>query len=71
MEKRKLIGSWINSGSPIVSELMAGLGFDFLTVDVEHSAVDVPQVLQMIQRHPRSEFKVLTVRTGSGVEFSL
>jgi 2-dehydro-3-deoxyglucarate aldolase len=44
-----VIGSWINSGSPIVAELMAATGFDFLTVDVEHSAVDLPQVQQIFQ----------------------
>lgn len=44
-----VVGSWINSGSPIVAELMAAAGFDFLTVDAEHSAVDLPQVQQMFQ----------------------
>lgn len=44
-----LLGSWINSGSPIVAELMASCGFDFLCVDVEHSAVDLPQTQQLFQ----------------------
>ena len=44
-----VIGSWINSGSPIVAELMAACGFDFLCVDVEHSAVDLPQTQQLFQ----------------------
>ncbi len=44
-----LLGSWINSGSPIIAELMAACGFDFLCVDVEHSAVDLPQVQQLFQ----------------------
>jgi 2-dehydro-3-deoxyglucarate aldolase len=52
-----VVGSWINSGSPMVAELMAGCGFDFLCVDVEHSAVDLPQVQQLFQAirsgHPR------------------
>lgn len=43
------VGSWINSGSPIVAELMAAAGFDFLTVDAEHSAVDVPQTQVLFQ----------------------
>lgn len=46
---KTLIGSWINSGSPIVAELMAACGFDFLCVDVEHSAVDLPQAQQLFQ----------------------
>ncbi len=53
--KRKLqnnahvIGSWINTGSPIVAELMASCGFDFLTVDVEHSAVNLAQTQGLFQ----------------------
>lgn len=46
---KPLIGSWINSGSPVVAELMAQFGFDFLCVDVEHSAVDLPQTQQLFQ----------------------
>ncbi len=44
-----VLGSWINSGSPIVAELMAACGFDFLCVDVEHSAVDLPQTQPLFQ----------------------
>lgn len=44
-----VVGSWINSGSPMVAELMATTGFDFLCVDVEHSAVDLPQAQQLFQ----------------------
>lgn len=44
-----LIGSWINTGSPIVGELMAQFGFDFLCVDAEHSAVDLPETQRIFQ----------------------
>jgi 2-dehydro-3-deoxyglucarate aldolase len=44
-----VVGSWINTCSPVVAELMGAAGFDFLTVDVEHSAVDVPQVQALFQ----------------------
>lgn len=44
-----VVGSWLNSGSPIVAELMAACGFDFLCVDAEHSAVDLPQTQQLFQ----------------------
>ena len=46
---RPVIGSWINTASPIVAELMASSGFDFLTVDVEHSAVDLVQTQVLFQ----------------------
>ncbi|HEY3248795.1 MAG TPA: aldolase/citrate lyase family protein [bacterium] len=45
----RVVGSWVNSASPIAAELMAAAGFDFLTVDAEHSAVDVPQVQGLFQ----------------------
>ena len=31
------IGSWISTVSPSVAELMARSGFDYLTIDAEHS----------------------------------
>ncbi|MFP4106522.1 MAG: HpcH/HpaI aldolase family protein, partial [Phycisphaerae bacterium] len=44
-----VVGSWINTASPIVAELLAGLGFDFLCVDAEHSAVNEPQAQMLFQ----------------------
>ena len=43
------IGSWINSASPQVAELMSYLGFDFLTIDAEHSSVDTYQTQLLVQ----------------------
>lgn len=39
---RCVVGSWLNTGSSIAAELMSAAGFDFLTVDAEHAAIDVP-----------------------------
>ena len=44
-----VVGSWINTASPIVAELMSGCGFDFLTIDVEHSAVDLMHTQSLFQ----------------------
>lgn len=44
-----VLGSWINSASPIIAEVMAYSGFDFLAIDVEHSAVDLFQTQVLIQ----------------------
>jgi 2-keto-3-deoxy-L-rhamnonate aldolase RhmA len=46
--KRELtIGSWITIGNPIVAEIMATSGYNWLTVDMEHSAItlDIAQDL--------------------------
>ena len=48
-ERKAAIGSWINSCSPVVAELMAAAGFDFLTVDAEHSAVNLPGAQALFQ----------------------
>lgn len=47
--KDLLIGSWINTCSPVVAEIMSAAGFDFLVVDAEHSAADVPQAQCIFQ----------------------
>ena len=44
MSKRELlsklsIGSWIQIGHPTIAEIMASAGFDWLVVDLEHSAI--------------------------------
>ena len=43
------LGSWLCSKSPIVAELMAICGFDFLTIDAEHSPIDVEGSLGILQ----------------------
>jgi 2-keto-3-deoxy-L-rhamnonate aldolase RhmA len=50
LEKRELtIGSWIQIPSPIVAEIMAGAGFDWLVIDTEHSAIGIDQAFSLIQ----------------------
>jgi 2-dehydro-3-deoxyglucarate aldolase len=48
--KRELtIGSWLQTGSPIVAEIMAQAGFDWLVVDMEHSATGIEKAQSLIQ----------------------
>ena len=47
--KQLCIGSWINTASPVVAELMSSTGFDFLTVDAEHSAIDLAGAQALFQ----------------------
>lgn len=44
-----ILGSWINTVSPIVTEIMSNSGFDFLCLDAEHSALDYFSALQLFQ----------------------
>lgn len=43
------VGSWITLGHPSIAEIMAKAGFDWLTVDMEHSAITLHQGQQLIQ----------------------
>lgn len=44
-----IIGSWINTASPVVAEIMSASGFDYLVVDAEHAAVDIRDAQQLFQ----------------------
>ncbi|MFJ4037583.1 aldolase/citrate lyase family protein [Microbacterium sp. NPDC090007] len=46
---RPLAGMWLCTGHPVVAEIAAGAGLDWLLVDMEHSATSVEQVLVQLQ----------------------
>ncbi|GAT72358.1 HpcH/HpaI aldolase family protein [Microbacterium hydrocarbonoxydans] len=46
---RALIGMWACSGSPLVTEVAAGSGLDWLLIDMEHSANTLESVLVQLQ----------------------
>jgi len=43
------IGSWITLGHPAIAEIMARAGFDWLTIDLEHSTITLEQAGQLIR----------------------
>ena len=46
---RPLAGIWVCSGSPLVAEICAGAGFDWLFIDAEHSPNGPASVLDQLQ----------------------
>lgn len=46
---RPLAGMWVCSGSPLVAEICAGGGLDWLLIDMEHAPNDVESVLAQLQ----------------------
>lgn len=46
---RPLIGQWVCSGSPLVAEICAGAGLDWLLIDMEHTPNDLESVLGQLQ----------------------
>ncbi len=47
--RRPLAGMWLCSGSPLVAEIAAGSGLDWLLIDMEHSPVSLGSVLAQLQ----------------------
>ncbi|MFH1772675.1 MAG: aldolase/citrate lyase family protein [Candidatus Omnitrophota bacterium] len=43
------IGSWLQIGHPVTAEIMAQAGFDWLVVDLEHSAIDISTTQVLFQ----------------------
>lgn len=46
---RPLAGMWLCTGNPVIAEVAAGSGLDWLLIDMEHSATSVEQVLVQLQ----------------------
>src|SRR5947199_9481514 len=52
-------GPFLNFGDPLVAELMASVGFDWLLVDTEHGSIDLatlPTMFATITRYPCAPF---------------
>ena len=56
---RPLIGGWICSGSPVVAEVMAGSGLDWVLIDMEHAPNGLESALA--QLHAVSGYPVTPV----------
>ncbi|MDP4032695.1 MAG: aldolase/citrate lyase family protein [Pseudorhodobacter sp.] len=48
-EGRQQLGLWNAIPGPVVAEVLAGCGFDWLVIDTEHAVTDVPDTLAMLQ----------------------
>jgi 2-dehydro-3-deoxyglucarate aldolase len=46
--KELTLGSWITLGHPSVGEIMASAGFDWLTIDMEHSVIGLKEAQLLI-----------------------
>lgn len=46
---RPLAGIWVFSGSPVMTEICASVGFDWLLIDMEHSPNDLRSVQTQLQ----------------------
>ena len=49
MNRELTIGSWITIGNTVVAEIMARAGYDWLTLDMEHSAITIDIAQDLIR----------------------
>lgn len=54
------IGSWLTIPHQSVVEIMATAGFDWLTIDLEHAAIDISQVMNLVGLIQGKGMKALT-----------
>jgi 4-hydroxy-2-oxoheptanedioate aldolase len=47
--KRPLVGIWLSTGSPLVAEICAGSGLDWVLIDAEHGPNDLTSILPQLQ----------------------
>lgn len=47
--QRVPLGTWVMSASPLVAEAIGHAGFDWAVLDMEHSPLELPGVVQMLQ----------------------
>ena len=48
-KKRPLLGAWIQIGHPAVAEILAGAGFDWICVDLEHGAIGIESLAEIFR----------------------
>jgi len=48
-EGRTIFGAWLVSGAPSTAEALGCAGFDFLVVDMEHTPVDTPEMVDTLR----------------------
>ena len=48
LEHKQTYGTWITLAHPLIPELLAPAGFDWLAVDMEHSSIELSELLPLI-----------------------
>lgn len=47
-ENRQTYGTWVTLAHPLIPEILAPAGFDWLAVDLEHSSIELNELLPLI-----------------------
>ena len=54
-EGKTTLNGWLSIGNAFTAEIMAGAGYDSLTIDWQHGALDYPDLLTMLQASNRPD----------------
>ena len=54
------VGRWLSLPSPEVAEIVAGTGFDFVLVDLEHGAIGIETAQRMLMAFAASATRALS-----------
>jgi 4-hydroxy-2-oxoheptanedioate aldolase len=57
--RRQMLGMFSTIGSPILTEVFAGCGFDWLLIDTEHSPSELPDVIAQLHAMQGSEVSAI------------
>ena len=49
LDAKPTVGSWLQLADPALTEMMAGAGFDWLVVDLEHTSMSIAQAGELIR----------------------
>lgn len=67
-EGRCVFGGWLMTGSAAAVEIMAGEGFDFVAVDLEHTPADIATVHLAALAAQRTECAILARLSGHSAD---
>tara|TARA_B100000945_G_C20409110_1_gene611651 strand:+ start:434 stop:1225 length:792 start_codon:yes stop_codon:yes gene_type:complete len=46
--RKKIFGGWISFDSPSIAETLSNVDFDFISIDMEHSTITLPQAQRIV-----------------------
>ncbi len=74
LNRERLIGAWFMSGSPVMAELVANAGYDFMVIDIEHSTAsthDLHGLLQAVAESGTSAVVRMASQDRTHIKFAL
>lgn len=55
LKRERLVGAWFMSASPVIAEVIANAGYDFMVIDLEHSTASTHDLHALLQASAESK----------------